>query len=102
LKSLDALRRHDFVWKMHKPDSRPTEKQLASLLNATDKTAVGVDESIGGRMFIVGYYRSEPVVLQQTGGDGGERQLKEGYENDMIQELLLIAFEGSSEMAAVG
>jgi hypothetical protein len=39
---------------LHKPDSRPTEKQLASLLNATDKTAVGVDESIGGRTFIVG------------------------------------------------
>jgi hypothetical protein len=41
-------------------------------------------------------------VLQRTGGDGGERQQKEGYENDMIQELLLIAFQGSSEVTAVG
>lgn len=38
---------------LHIPDSKPTEKQLASLLKATDSTAVGVDESIGGRTFMV-------------------------------------------------
>jgi hypothetical protein len=37
---------------LHIPDSNPTEKQLASLLKATDSTAVGVDESIGGRTFM--------------------------------------------------
>lgn len=36
----------------HMPDSKPTEKQLESLLKATDRTAVGEDDSIGGRTFI--------------------------------------------------
>lgn len=36
----------------HIPDSKPTEKQLESLLKATDRTAVGEDDSIGGRTFI--------------------------------------------------
>jgi hypothetical protein len=71
-------------------------------LNATDNTAVGVDESIGGRTFIVGYHGRVPAVLHWDGGDGGERQQEEGYENDMIQGLLLLAFEGSKEATAVG
>lgn len=41
------------MYELQIPDSRPTEKQLASLLNATDSTAVGVEESIGGRTFIL-------------------------------------------------
>lgn len=36
----------------HIPDSKPTEKQLESLLKATDRTAVGEDDSMGGRTFI--------------------------------------------------
>jgi hypothetical protein len=35
------------------PDSRPTAKQLASLLNETDRTAAGFDLSMGGRVFIL-------------------------------------------------
>lgn len=38
---------------LHMPDSRPTEKQLASLLKATESTDVGFDASMGGRTFIV-------------------------------------------------
>lgn len=34
------------------PDSRPTAKQLESLLKDTDNTAVGLDDSIGGLTFI--------------------------------------------------
>lgn len=44
------------VWVWHllqMPDSRPTAKQLASLLNETESTAVGLDDSIGGLTFIV-------------------------------------------------
>ncbi len=42
------------------PDSRPTAKQLESLLNDTDRTAVGFDDSIGGLTFIfyVGNFES--------------------------------------------
>lgn len=36
------------------PVLRPTEKQLASLLNETDRTTVDGAVSIGGRVFIVG------------------------------------------------
>jgi hypothetical protein len=36
----------------HIPDSKPTEKQLASLLKATKRTAVGDDDSIGSRTFM--------------------------------------------------
>ena len=35
------------------PDSRPTAKQLASLLNETANTAVGLEASMGGRTFIL-------------------------------------------------
>lgn len=34
------------------PDSSPTAKQLESLLNDTARTAVGLDDSIGGLTFI--------------------------------------------------
>ena len=36
------------------PDSRPMLKQLQSSLKETDRTDVGVDESIGFRTFIIG------------------------------------------------
>lgn len=39
---------------LHIPDSSPTAKQLLSVLNATESTAVGLDASIGGRTFMVG------------------------------------------------
>lgn len=35
------------------PDSRPTAKQLLSLLKATERTAVGFDDSMGGRTFMM-------------------------------------------------
>lgn len=35
------------------PESRPAAKQLASLLNETERTASGVETSIGGRTFIL-------------------------------------------------
>lgn len=35
------------------PDSKPTLKQLESLLNDTERTEVGVDASKGGRTFIL-------------------------------------------------
>jgi hypothetical protein len=35
------------------PESSPTAKQLASLLNETDKTASVLEASIGGRTFMV-------------------------------------------------
>lgn len=38
---------------LHIPDSRPTAKQLLSLLNATESTAVGLDDSMGGRTFMM-------------------------------------------------
>lgn len=34
------------------PDSSPTAKQLLSLLNETERTAVGFDASMGGRTFM--------------------------------------------------
>jgi hypothetical protein len=37
----------------HMPDSSPTAKQLASLLKATESTAVGLEDSMGGRTFIL-------------------------------------------------
>lgn len=37
---------------LHMPDSRPTAKQLESLLKETDKTVVGLDDSMGGRTFM--------------------------------------------------
>lgn len=43
---------------LHIPDSNPTAKQLLSLLNATESTAVGIDDSIGGRTFIMQTWRS--------------------------------------------
>lgn len=46
---------------LHIPDSRPTEKQLQSLLKETDKTAVGLDDSIGGRTFMVTWDGSESL-----------------------------------------
>jgi hypothetical protein len=45
------------------PDSKPTEKQLESLLKATDRTAVGEDDSIGGRTFIAVRERFHPRVM---------------------------------------
>lgn len=47
----------------HMPDSKPTEKQLESLLKATDRTAVGEDDSIGGRTFIAVRERFHPRVM---------------------------------------
>lgn len=47
----------------HIPDSKPTEKQLESLLKATDRTAVGEDASIGGRTFIAVRERFHPRVM---------------------------------------
>lgn len=38
---------------LHIPELRPTEKQLASLLNDTDNTTVEGAVSMGGRVFIV-------------------------------------------------
>jgi len=35
------------------PDSRPTAKQLASLLKAAERTVVDKDDSIGGLTFIL-------------------------------------------------
>lgn len=50
----DVVGGHWFDWHLlQMPDSRPTAKQLASLLKETDNTAVGLDDSIGGRTFIV-------------------------------------------------
>lgn len=34
------------------PDSRPTAKQLESVLKETDRTAVGLDDSMGARTFM--------------------------------------------------
>lgn len=49
------------------PDSRPTAKQLESSLKETDKTAAGVDVSIGGLTFIL-------AVVRCVGGP-----LEDGY-----------------------
>lgn len=41
------------------PDSRPTAKQLASLLKETERTTVGFDVSIGGRTFMAAGRRDQ-------------------------------------------
>jgi hypothetical protein len=38
---------------LHSPDSRPTLKQLESLLKEADNTAVGIDVSMGPRTFML-------------------------------------------------
>jgi hypothetical protein len=47
-----VLSEHAWAWKMQKPELRPTEKQLQSSLNATERTTVVFGLSIGGRVFI--------------------------------------------------
>ncbi len=42
---------------LEKPEFRPTEKQLLSSLKATERTAVGLDSSSGGRVFMLRWYR---------------------------------------------
>lgn len=66
------------VWKIHIPEFRPTEKQLASLLNDTESTTVEGAVSIGGRVFIVeeGAYKSQCRV-----GDGLAWMTGEGLGN---------------------
>jgi hypothetical protein len=48
------------------PDSRPTAKQLASLLNETDRTAAGLDSSMGGRTFILSCSEIEEQATSKT------------------------------------
>lgn len=54
-----VLNKRRYVLQM--PDSRPTAKQLESLLKDTDRTAVGLDDSIGGRTFMVMYVLPETL-----------------------------------------
>jgi hypothetical protein len=55
------------------PESSPTAKQLASLLNETERTASGGDASIGGRTFILGKVRwfVEEAPENQPWGEEG-------------------------------
>lgn len=46
------------------PESRPAAKQLASLLNETERTASGVETSIGGRTFILSRMLFTTLVLR--------------------------------------
>lgn len=56
------------------PDSSPTAKQLLSLLNATDSTAVGFDASMDGRTFMM---RAEEG--SDTGTQGVARKFSNFY-----------------------
>lgn len=64
---------------LHIPDSNPTAKQLLSLLNATESTAVGIDDSIGGRTFMMQTWRScrckEAVQGSESTGAGKKHAL---------------------------
>ena len=57
------------------PVSRPTAKQLQSLLNATDNTAVGVDVSIGGRTFMFGYVDVTSRWLVERTSEAGQSRV---------------------------
>lgn len=48
------------------PDSRPTAKQLASLLKETDRTAAGLDSSMGGRTFILSCSKVDEKATSKT------------------------------------
>ena len=63
------------------PDSRPAAKQLESLLKETDRTAVGLDVSMGGRTFMV----------------AGQSQNATGSCDDAEPERLRLRPRGSSD-----
>lgn len=60
----------------HIPESRPTEKQLASLLKETDKTASELEASMGGRTFIASDLMCASTVCVSV--KVGRRKSREG------------------------